>query len=322
MSAALSIETALSGLLADLRAVSFAYSDDEARDDQGCWTDGGSGKAGHLPTTMVDGKRMAADGSELPGHIQALRVPPAWHDVTYSPDPNAPLQVLGKDGKSRTQAIYSAEFTQQQADAKFQRVSELDGRFDEISARNAAAQASDNPRTRATADATALVMSTGIRPGSDGDTGGAVKAYGASTLEGQHVIAGDDGSVSLRYTGKHGVALNIPVNDPAVGAMLLDRKAAAGDGGRLFQTSDAAMLAHVNDLSDGDFKTKDFRTLVGSRTAQSAVESMPIPTNAKDYKASVMSVAKVVSNKLGNTPAVALTSYINPSVFVPWRVAA
>jgi DNA topoisomerase IB len=58
------------------------------------------------------------------------------------------------------------------------------------------------------------------------------------------------------------------------------------------------------------------------RTAQAAVDSMPVPTNAKDYKASVMSVAKVVSSKLGNTPAVALTSYINPSVFVPWRVAA
>ena len=33
----------------------------------------------------------------------------------------------------------------------------------------------------------------------------------------------------------------------------------------------------------------------------------------------VMEVSKVVSDKLGNTPAVALSAYIDPVVFSKWR---
>ena len=51
------------------------------------------------------------------------------------------------------------------------------------------------------------------------------------------------------------------------------------------------------------------------------VESATIPTSMAAYKAAVKGVAVKVSKVLGNTPSVALSSYINPVVFVKWRAA-
>jgi len=49
------------------------------------------------------------------------------------------------------------------------------------------------------------------------------------------------------------------------------------------------------------------------------VNEMEAPINEKEYKKKVKEVAKQVSAKLGNTPTVALQSYISPVVFAEWK---
>ena len=269
--------------------------------------------------TSASGERTAPGGSVLPAHVVALKLPPAWTDVHYSDDPKSPLQAIGRDSKGREQRVYSKEFAASQAAAKFARIKELDREFSGVEAQNHAARQSDNPRTKAAADCAALVMSMGVRPGSEDDTQAKVRAYGATTLEGRHVVIGDDGRVSLQFIGKKGVALNLPVTDPDIARMLLERKAAAGDGGQLFGVNEKQLLDHVHSLDGGGFKTKDFRTLLGTRTAMQEVAKMPMPKNEKDYVKAVKAVASVVSKKLGNTPTVALQSYISPAVFGAWE---
>src|SRR5205085_197476 len=163
-------------------------------------------------------QRMTVTGAALPAHIQALKIPPAWTDVTFSADPKAALLATGKDSKGRRQAVYSAEFSAGQAAAKFSRISELDQKFSEI----------------------------------------------------------------------------------------FEQKEAAGDGGQLFPVNEKALLDHVHTFGGGGFKTKDFRTLLGTRTAMDEVAKREAPKTEKDYKKAVMEVAKVVSSKLGNTPTIAL----------------
>ena len=160
-----------------------------------------------------------------------------------------------------------------------------------------------------------------IRPGSEDDTGAEKKAYGATTLEGKHIIV-EGNSVRLKFVGKKGVSLDLPVMDSATAEMLKQRKAQAGDDGQLFPINEKMLLDHVHTLDGGGFKTKDFRTLLGTRTAMSEVAKQSVPKNMADYKKAVMAVAKVVSAKLGNTPVIALQSYINPAVFAEWRIAA
>lgn len=273
----------------------------------------------NVPSGMND---APPDRASWPEHIKKLRIPPAWTNVRIARDPAAPLQAVGTDSKGRRQYVYSAEAAATNAAAKFARIKELDAKFGEIYEQNAANQRSADQRTRALADCTALVMSTGIRPGSDEDTRADQKAYGASTLQGRHVVE-VDGEVRLRFVGKKGVHLDLPVSDPKIARMLLERAQEAGPVGRLFgdAVNHASLLSYTHSLDGGSFKTKDFRTCLGTREARSIMVDLPRPTDKKSFRQAVMTVAKHVSKKLGNTPAIALSSYIAPEVFTPWQEA-
>lgn len=268
----------------------------------------------------TDGVRKSADGSDLPDHIKALTIPPAWTDVKFNPDVSGDLLACGKDSKGRMQLVYSEAFAKSQAEVKFRRIEELAQKFDEITAQNEKNRKSKSLKIRDSADCLKLVMVTGVRPGSDDDTGAEVKAYGATTLMGKHVVKTSNG-VELHFTGKKGVDLKIPVDDPETAKMLLRRAKESGGEGKLFSnTNDKTLLAYTHTMDGGSFKTKDFRTHLGTSTAIDEISKLPKPNNEKEYKRSVLAVAKKVSTKLGNTPTVALQAYISPVVFAEWRL--
>lgn len=284
---------------------------------------GGVTEGKHQFTKVVEGKRVTASGEPLPAHISALRIPPAWTDVSFDPNPKAALLVAGKDAKGRRQAIYSKEFAQSQAAIKFSRIQELEQKFAELEQQNAEGRKSKDPKTRDAADCLYLIMKMGVRPGSDADTKSNVKAYGATTLEGKHVID-EGGKLYLKFTGKKGVSLNLPVLDKELAADLRKRAKAAGADGKLFSnTSQTALLDYVHGLNGGGFKTKDFRTRLATSLAGKLVaEIKTAPTSMKEYKKQVTGVAKQVAAVLGNTATIALQSYINPAVFAHWKLAA
>jgi phage-related protein (TIGR01555 family) len=70
---------------------------DHDRDNEGKFIAGSGGSAGMSSTSraslketkIVDGKRVQANGSPLPAHIEKLKLPPAWADVRYSDFPDA-----------------------------------------------------------------------------------------------------------------------------------------------------------------------------------------------------------------------------------------
>lgn len=282
----------------------------------------GGKKSGLLPTAGEGKNRTTAEGAPLPEHITKLTIPPAWTDVRYSEDPNADLLASGRDVKGRPQSVYSERFAQANAVKKFARVKELQDKFVDTAVKNEANRMSHLPVVRDVADVTKLIMETGIRPGSDSETGAKVKAYGATTLLGQHVKS-DASGVSLHFIGKKGVPLNIPITDKATAKMLKQRAARSGHEGKLFPlANDKKLQGYVKQLSGGTSRPKDFRTHVANHTAMDVMSVIPSPTNESAYKKAVMEVAKRVSKKLGNTPTVALASYINPVVFAEWRMAA
>jgi len=256
-------------------------------------------------------------GSKLPEHLKGIRIPPAWTNVEYASDPDADLLVKGEDVKGRRQAIYSARFVKANADAKFARIKELDDKFDKISAE----VKSDADKGVEEAAVLRLIMHTGIRPGSENETGGAKKAYGATTLRSYHVT-GDEDNVRLKFVGKKGVNISVKVSDPEIKKDLLSRKEKAGLKEPIFNTSSGKLLEYTHSKDGGAFKTKDFRTLLGTRIATAMVSKMRSPKTEKDYKKSVREVADKVAKQLGNTRIVALQSYIHPTVFSQWRAVA
>lgn len=289
-----------------------AYSDDEERDDHGRWT-----KSSSL-------KEAETEREKWPAHIQDLKIPPAWTSVRYAEDPKADLLAMGKDSKGRDQYVYSKAFQDSQAALKFDRVAALADEIKGIDKQLAKDRASGDDVKREHADVATLIRTMGIRPGSEDDTKAKTKAYGATTLEGRHVRVDSAGNVGLNFVGKKGVQIDLPVDDKKVAAMLASRKMQAGDDKQLFpRVSSGSLLDYIHgNLDHGGFKSKDFRTYLGTSTAQAMVSSMKEPTSQKEYVKAVKDVAKAVSEKLGNTPTVALNSYIAPQVFSGWKQTA
>ena len=277
----------------------------------------GTGEVGGSAKRDQGDLAPAASHADLPDYIKALRVPPAWTDLRYNRDPNGDMMVVGKDSKGRDQYLYSAKFSATKAAEKFARIKELDRMESRVTHEilTAIHGRSDNAESAACA---LLVLRMGIRPGSDDDTGGAVKAYGATTLLGEHVkvVAGD---IHLRFIGKKGVAIDLKVEDHFVAKDLERRRNAVGAKGRLFSVTHGQLSGYISKLDGGGFKTKDFRTLMGTSTAREMVAKMKPPRSEKEYKKQVRAVAEAVAKRLGNTPIVALQSYISPTVFAKWR---
>lgn len=261
------------------------------------------------------GKWVTHDDKEIPEHVKKMVIPPAWKNVRVAPGPEHDLQAIGEDSKDRVQRIYSEEATQRSANEKFSRNKELIEKQTKIFKQNEANRKSETPKVRENADCMKLIQETGIRPGSDTDTGAEKQAYGATTLEARHVIV-TNGKVRLQFVGKKGVDLDIPVDDESTAKMLIERKEGRKPEQKLFSTNDAALRDYSHTLDGGSFKPKDFRTLKGTNTAIEEIAAKPERCkDLKEFKARCFEIAKKVAEKLGNTPAIALQSYINPFVF-------
>lgn len=137
------------------------------------------------------------------------------------------------------------------------------------------------------------------------------KHYGVSTLRPEHVDLDGD-LVTLLYPGKSGVQRHVEVEDPLLADVLTQLEASStqlfevdnGIGPQRLMASDAnALLA---ELSGGPLTCKDFRTWGGSAVALEARVA-----GADDIRA-----VDAAANVLGNTRAVACSSYVHPGVLV------
>lgn len=276
----------------------------------------GEGQKTHGRTKAIrskEGEFTLPDGRPLPKHIS--KIPPAWTEVEISEDPKADLLVKGRDAKGRVQSVYSDSHRAKRAAIKFARVAELRAKSQQVKGEILADLATKHREEAATL---LLIQDTGLRPGSTRDTKAAKQAYGATTLEGRHVIIEKE-QVRLRFVGKKGKDLDIAVTSLAVREILVRRKKAAGATGKLFDTDHGDLLGYAKTKDGGGFKTKDFRTARGTAIAVNRIKAMEPPTTKREYKQRVKEVATAVSQQLGNTPVIALQSYIDPNVFSSWR---
>ena len=65
---------------------------------------------------------------------------------------------------------------------------------------------------------------------------------------------------------------------------------------------------------DDEFTAKDFRTWGGTLTAAIALAEHGVAESDMEAKRTVANVMRTVGERLGNTPAVARSSYVSPAV--------
>lgn len=240
-----------------------------------------------------------------------------YKSISLNPDPNAPLQAWVVAQNGQIKRLYSKEHSEAASAEKFSRLRDFDKALPAISASIDKAMNNQglSPRVRDAAATLRMIEKTGIRPGSEKELG-AIKSYGATTLEGQHIKLGPGGRIDLEFVGKSGITNTRSFVDTKLHKYLSQKNLVGNQ--RVFLSTDDDLRDFLKRASGKPFKVKDFRTWQGTSIALREIAKMGRPTDAKSLKVSRTEIAKKVAAFLNNTPAVALANYIDPHVFSSW----
>ena len=262
------------------------------------------------------------DREEL-ARIKALVIPPAWEDVWIAAAADAHIQAVGTDAAGRRQYRYHDLWREQRDREKHDRVLEFGAVLPRV--RTVVLRHLDGrtlSRDRVLAAAIRLVDLGFFRPGGD-EYAAENGSYGLATIRRDHVTCRRTELV-FDYIGKSAQHREQAVADERVCAVVrsLKRRRGGGDGllayrsgPRWHDVTAADMNDYLREVSGDDFTAKDFRTwhatvlaAVGLAVSERAVSSETA------RKRAIARVVREVSGYLGNTPAVARASYIDPRV--------
>ncbi|MCH1882314.1 DNA topoisomerase IB [Agrococcus sp. ARC_14] len=270
--------------------------------------------------THDSGRRASGADRE---RAEALAVPPAWTEVWIAADPLAHIQATGIDDAGRMQYRYHPDWRERRDRVKHERALDLAEALPAMRRRVTRDLALDGlQRERVLAAALRMLDAVAVRAGGDAyaESNG---SRGLMTLLCRHArVDGDE--VRLRFPAKSGQRFDVTITDGALAACLAALRDGRSGASRLLAwrdesgahpLRDADLNDAVREATGGEFTAKDFRTLHGTIVAAvSLARAREVGTQAARRRA-VRAAVEEVAEALGNTPAVARSSYIDPEVF-------
>lgn len=253
--------------------------------------------------------------------IEALVIPPAWRDVWISPRANAKLQATGVDRAGRRQYLYHPDFRAQREQAKYDKLVRFAEHLPELrKAISDDLDADEFTPEWTCALAVKLINLGWFRVGAE-RYAKRYRSFGITTLTKNHVTVRGS-RVSFRYRGKHRVWVRTALVDAELAEAM--RSLLKLNGGRRlfrFRTDDRLrtltgrkLNEYIQERMGEEFTAKDFRTWGGTLTAAVALAERGLPENETEAKRVLAGVMRTVGERLGNTPAVARSSYVSPAV--------
>jgi DNA topoisomerase IB len=261
--------------------------------------------------------------------IGALAIPPAWTDVWISPDPVGHIQATGVDSRGRTQYRYHQLWREQRDAQKFLHML----RFASVLPTLRAATVADLARAgldrdRVAASAVRLIDLGLFRIGGE-RYAELDHHYGAATLEKRHVTVTRDGMM-FDYIAKEGKRRAITVTDEAV--LPTVRALARNDNGLdtlfSYQHGGNWRVLRSHDVSEyiaaragGHFTAKEFRTWNATVLMALALANAAPSRAARSRERVIAASVREVAGWLGDTPAVARKSYVDPQLISRYESA-
>jgi DNA topoisomerase IB len=258
--------------------------------------------------------------------IRSLAIPPAWQDVWISTDERGHIQAVGTDAAGRQQYLYHPRWRQRRDRGKFARALALAEALPTARARvTRNLRREDFDREHALAVAFRLLDEAAPRVGSARylERHG---SRGLTTLRRRDAtVAGS--VVTLSFPAKSGRHALIEIDDAdlAVAVSALGSEAPRSPllwyqvGRRRIALRPADVNEQVRNLTGGPFTAKDFRTLRGTILAAEELARTGIRRERRARHRAEVAAVRAVADSLGNTPAVARASYIDPRVFTRYR---
>ena len=269
-----------------------------------------------------DGKRI--EEPEALQRIHELVIPPAWEDVWICPYPGGHIQATGIDAAGRKQYLYHPRWRARRDQRKFddmirfaRLLPALRERVEEELGRG------DMSREHVLACAVRLLDRGFFRVGGE-DYAVTNRSFGLATMLKRHVrLRGD--VLLFDYPSKHAKRRVQAVVDPLVADVIARLKARSGGGPELLaykrgrrwvDVRSEDINEYLKEATGHDISAKDFRTWGATVLAAVALAvSGEVPPTTSARKRAITRAVKEVAHYLGNTPAVARASYIDPRVF-------
>ncbi len=252
--------------------------------------------------------------------IAALAIPPAWTRVWISADPAGHIQATGTDKRGRLQYRYHPLWREQRDRQKFDHMVRFAGALPELRASvRRDLRGRSLGRHRVTAGAVGLIDLGLFRIGGE-RYAELDHHYGVTTLLKRHVAVVRRG-VAFDYVAKEGKRRTITIADPAVVPAV--RSLARSDNGleALFcwQGAGSWHALHSHDVSDyiatrsgGHYTAKEFRTW-NATVLMALLLASAAPAATDRQRTRVLAASfRGVAAWLGDTPAVARNSYVDP----------
>jgi DNA topoisomerase IB len=256
--------------------------------------------------------------------LRDLAIPPAWRDVWICPDPLGHLQATGIDAAGRKQYLYHPRWREHRDREKFVRMADFAQRLPKLRRAIAADLKEDQLSHARVLACTVRLLDVGLfRIGSEqyaDDDGG----IGLATIRTEHVSV-RDGAAAFDYPAKGGVRRSQEIHDPACVAVVSALKRRRGgppellayrDGRRWHPLRSDEINEYLKDRLGPEFSAKDFRTWNATVLAAVSLATDGREASSKTgRKRAINRGVRAVAELLGNTPAVARRSYVDPRVF-------
>lgn len=257
--------------------------------------------------------------------FKSLVIPPAWDKVNINSSARARIQATGYDIKGRKQYIYNPKFRKQQDDQKFDRIIHFAAQLEHM--RRVTGQHLRKrklSREKVLATMVRLLDAAFFRPGNDYYRK-ANQSYGLTTLRSKHLeIVGDE--MIFTYRGKSGQNQEKHVADARLTKIVQELDELPGyeifkyidEEGNIHDIRSNDLNQYIHEVMGEEFSAKDFRTWAGTVIAAMALDQMGAveAEDQKGLKKNIRDAVVTVSEKLGNTPAIARSSYIDPRVII------
>lgn len=266
-----------------------------------------------------DGELLTDDATVQ--RIKDLVIPPAWRDVWIAPHASGHIQAVGTDAAGRRQYLYHQKWQQERSEEKFDRVLQMSSALPDWRARVA-----DDLRGRGLHRDRVLALALHLLDRGYFRAGGEAYAeennsYGIATLLCEHVTVRGS-AVVFDYPAKSGVQRNWAIDDPDVVSVVRSLRRRSPNGRLLVCETEAGwtdiraedLNAKFKEQVGADYSVKDLRTWHGTVLAAAAFVDADPPVNKTVRKRVEAAVMREVSDELGNTPAVARSSYVDPRV--------